>query len=204
MPDQRKKTPDAAETLAASYDLHQQAVDDLVSAAPENTPHYSQQELEKYRSGKTKRRFPEWLKVILIKFWFYGAICFFVFWGLGLYVRAQLDLYFAAAIVMGLCTDLLINHFLRFTEKLPGGSRRWIMVRSDGTVALLLNVAYAFLLLGLIITAYHAINTVLNLMGAGTLGVEPLLFGLIATGMDTLCILCRNTFAKIVADARKR
>ena len=121
---------------ASYYKLHTGAVEDLVSANKENTPKYSEAELNKYRSGsKAKWRFPQWLKIILIKTWFYGAVCFFVFWGLGLYLADQLDLAFVAAIVMGMVTDLLINHFLRFTEK-PGGSRKKAFFRKAGVAVI--------------------------------------------------------------------
>ena len=193
---------------ASYYKLHTSAVEDLVTASKENTPKYSEEELNRYRSGgKAKWKFPQWLKVILIKAWFYGAVCFFVFWGLGLYL-AQLDLQFVGAIVLGMVTDLLINHFLRFTEQLPGGSKKWIMVTRPGAAGFFLNVLYGFLLMFLIVTAYNLVNTVIVTLwggseGAPLLHVEPLFFGLAAMGADTLCVSCRNLLGKIVADAKK-
>ena len=204
-----KKQANKPETKEASYyQLHTGAVEDLVTATKENTPKYSDEELNRYRSGKSKRRFPQALKVVLIKFWFYGAVCFFVFWGLGLYLADQLDLSFVAAIVMGMVTDLLINHFLRFTEKLPGGSAKWIMVTRRGAGGFFLNLLYGFLLIFLVITFYQAVNTVIFTLHGGSetaplLHVEPLLFGLASTGADMLCVTIRNTLKKIVADAKK-
>ena len=203
-----KKTAKPADNKEASYyALHTEAVEDLVTATKENTPRYSEAELNRYRSGKTKRKFPQWLKGLLIKFWFYGAVCFFVFWGLGLYL-AQLDLQFVGAIVLGMVTDLLINHFLRFTEKLPGGSAKWIMVTKRGAGGFFLNLLYGFLLIFLVITFYQAVNTVIFTLHGGSetaplLHVEPLLFGLASTGADMLCVTIRNTLKKIVADAKK-
>ena len=199
--------PEAKE--ASYYQLHTGAVEDLVSATKENTPRYSEAELNKYRSGKKKWTFPKWLKVGLIKFWFYGAVCYFVFWGLGLYVADQLDLYFVAAIVLGMVTDLLINHFLRFTEKLPGGSKKWMMVTRRGTAGFFLNLLYGGLVLFLVITAYNVINTVIVTLYAGSetaplLTVEPIVFGLTATGADTLCVTIRNTLRKMVEDAKRK
>ncbi len=193
---------------ASYYQLHTDAVEDLVSATKENTPRYSQEELNKYRSGKTKWRFPQWLKVLGIKTWFYGAVCFFVFWGLGMYLVDQWDLYFVAAIVLGMVTDLLINHFLRFTEKLPGGNQRWIMVTKRGTAGFFMNLLYGFVLLFLVITLYQAVNTVIFTLYHGSenaplLHVEPIGFGLAVMGADTLCVTIRNTLKKIVADAKK-
>ena len=198
--------PEAKE--ASYYQLHTGAVEDLVSATKENTPRYSEAELNKYRSGKKKWTFPQWLKVGLIKFWFYGAVCYFVFWGLGLYVADQLDLYFVAAIVLGMVTDLLINHFLRFTEKLPGGSKKWMMVTRRGTAGFFLNLLYGFLLIFLVITAYNVINSgIVMLFGsenAPLLHVEPLFFGIVTTAADWLCVYIRNSFLKIVADAKSK
>ena len=203
-----KKQANKPETREASYyQLHTGAVEDLVTATKENTPKYSDEELNRYRSGKSKRRFPQALKVVLIKFWFYGAVCFFVFWGLGLYL-AGLDLQFVGAIVLGMVTDLLINHFLRFTEKLPGGSKKWILVTRRGTAGFFMNLLYGFLLMFLIVTAYNMINTVIVSIfgseGAPLLHVEPLGFGLIAMGADMLCVTIRNTLRKIVDDAKKK
>ena len=193
---------------ASYYQLHTDAVEDLVSATKENTPRYSQEELNKYRSGKTKWRFPQWLKVLGIKTWFYGAVCFFVLWGLGMYLVDQWDLYFVAAIVLGMVTDLLINHFLRFTEKLPGGNQRWIMVTKSGTAGFFMNLLYGFVLLFLVITLYQAVNTVIFTLYNGSesaplLHVEPIGVGLAVMGADTLCVTIRNTLKKIVADAKK-
>lgn len=203
-----KKQANKPETKEASYyQLHTGAVEDLVTANKENTPKYSEEELNRYRSGKSKRKFPQGLKVVLIKFWFYGAVCFFVFWGLGLYLSG-LDLQFVGAIVLGMVTDLLINHFLRFTEKLPGGSKRWMLVTRRGTAGFFMNLLYGFLLMFLIVTAYNMINTaIVALFGsenAPLLHVEPLGFGLIAMGADLLCVTIRNTLRKIVEDAKRK
>ena len=203
-----KKQANKPETKEASYyQLHTGAVEDLVTATKENTPKYSEEELNRYRSGKSKRKFPQGLKVVLIKFWFYGAVCFFVFWGLGLYLTG-LDLQFVGAIVLGMVTDLLINHFLRFTEKLPGGSKKWMMVTRRGTAGFFMNLLYGFLLMFLIVTAYNMVNTVIvGIFGsenAPLLHVEPLGFGLIAMGADMLCVVIRNTLRKIVDDAKKK
>lgn len=203
-----KPTPNKEQDKSSSYyQLHTQAVDTLVNATAENTPRYSKEELEKYRSFHGKWRLPETLKVLLIKVWFYGAVCFFVFWGLGLYVTAQLDLYFIAAVILGMVTDLLINRFLRFTEKMPGGSRRWLMVSRRGTMGFVMNLFYGFVLLFLVITIYYALNTLLQLLfgpSAPVLNVEPMLFGIFTTAADTLCILIRQTSASILADAGRK
>lgn len=185
------------------YQLHTKAVDDLVSASTDNTPKYSKEELEKYRSARGKWKLPEKLKVFLIKWWFYGAVCFFVFMGLGLYLADTLDLYFVAAVVMGMAADLLINRYLRFTEKLPGGSAAHTMVTLRGATGFFCNILYACLLLFLTVTAYGALNALLGALG-GYLGVEPIGFGIIVTGLDSMCLRLKSTLLKVVADARRQ
>ncbi|MBO5502724.1 MAG: hypothetical protein J6A48_11955, partial [Clostridia bacterium] len=56
------KQPTAAPTAGDTspyFQLHTQAVEDLVTASKENTPEYSKEELEKYRSSKGKFKLPE-------------------------------------------------------------------------------------------------------------------------------------------------
>ena len=194
-------------TNSSYYRLHTQAVEDLVNASRENTPQYSKEELEKYRSSASRFSLPEMLKAVLIKAWFYGAVCYFSFLGLGMYAADQLDLFFIAAILMGMVTDLLVNRCLRFMEKTPGASRRYLMVTRRGATGFFLNLLYAFVLLFLVATIYSAINALLLSLSGGDsaslLGVEPVLFGLFATAADALLLACRRLLMTIVADARQ-
>ncbi|MBQ4639839.1 MAG: hypothetical protein IJB69_04880 [Clostridia bacterium] len=204
MAKEKAKQPDKA--AGEYYQLHTGAVDDLVNTTAENAPRYSQAELDKYRSGKKKWKLPESVKALLIKFWFYGAVCFFVFMGLGVYVTNQWDMLFIGAVVLGMVTDLLINHFLRFTEKMPGGSRDWMLVTRRGAMGFFMNLMYGFLLMAAVITLYNLVNMMLiSVFGAKQmLGVEPILFGIFATGADMLFIAVKRTFRKIVEDAKNK
>lgn len=190
------------------YHLHTGAVEDLATANAENTPRYSKEELEKYTSAGRRKKVPVPLKVFLLKTWFYGAVCFFVFWGLGLYVSSQLDLCVIAALIMGMVTDLLINTLLRFGERRGGEGERHMMVTRTGVSGMLLNLLYAGLLMFLIVTAYAVINAVLGMisLAAGVslfLGVGPIGFGTCAACMDTLLIACRHMLTNMAADARR-
>lgn len=187
-----------------AYRLHRQAVEDLVSANEENTPQYSEEELDQYRSHRKGRTLPAGLKIALIKAWFYGAVCYFVFWGRGLYVRAQLDLMVAAGAVMGMVTDLLINSLLRFMERRKGESRAYMMVTLRGTGGLLLNLLYGEGLMFLVVTMYAAVNLCLSMLGAGMLGVGPLMFGVFATLADSALIRGKQMLCAMIRDARRK
>ena len=124
----RKKQTPADEQRAAAdyYRLNVKAVEDLVGANAENSPKVSEEELRRYRSGP-KTRLADWVKAVLIKVWFAGAVCFFFLWGLGTYVSDQLDQILILGVALGLVTDLLTNNLYRFYAKPAGANDRWMM-----------------------------------------------------------------------------
>lgn len=196
------------QTAAEYYKLNVQAVEDLVTADESNSPTVSEEELQKYRSG-SKLKLAQWLKISLIKAWFAGAVCFFFLWGLGNYVSHQLDRLFILGLALGFVTDLLTNNLLRFMEKTPGANARWMMFPKKGFVSLPLNVLYAFAVLACVVTTYNVLNIALiALSGAPAdsvpLGVEPILFGLLTLGWDTLFIRMKLLLGKIVQDAKNQ
>ncbi len=199
-------TPDEPRDAADYYRLNRQAVEDLVNATPENSPKVSEKELRKYRSGP-KIRLRDWMKVVLVKWWFGGAVCFFFYWGLGLLVPSMENMLLILGAALGMVTNLLTNNVLRFWAKVPGGNDRWMMVTRRGAPGLLLDVLYGYAVLACVVASYQAVNRLLiALTGAAAdsvpLGVEPILFGALAAGWDILWIRVRRTAVKILADAR--
>lgn len=183
------------------YHLHTKAVDDLVNAKKENTPKFSEEELKKYTSARGKLRIPEKIKVALLKVWFYGAICYFAFFGLGMYTADQLDLYFVSAVIMGMLTDLILSRCLRFLSKTEGGEKKHLFITARGMKGFFLNILYAFWLLFLVITFYSAINAFLAYTAGGMIGVEPILFGIVCMLSDFIMISMKNLMIRIVKDA---
>ena len=205
--EQKQSQKREQESLSAEtgyYRLKTDAVDRLLNA--ENAPKVSDEEIEKYIS-KHKRKIPSWLKVIFIKFWFSGAVCYFVMWGLGLMISG-LDLMAALAIVLGLVNDLLINNALRHFEPFSGAYDKWIMFPIKKFWTVFLNVVYAVILLFFIVQTYNVVNTLLvgSVETAETVavGVEPILFGLLFMGYDMMFLVLRNTLKKVFGDAQKK
>lgn len=198
----QEKPRDASEY----YKLNLKAVEDLVTADESNSPPVSEEELAKYRK-KSGVKLAQWLKILLIKFWFAGAVCFFFLWGLGYYLQDQLDQMIVVGFALGVVTDLLVNNLLRFMEKTPGGNDRWMMLPQKRFITLPLNILYGYLVLFLVVMTYQIINTVLIALtgAAGTipLGVEPILFGVFTGLWDTLLIKMKHTFIRIGQDARR-
>ena len=203
-----QKAQEAPRAAADYYKLNVRAVDDLVNATPENSPKVSEKELRKYRSGP-KIHLRDWVKAVLIKWWFAGAVCFFFYWGLGMLVPNMENMLLILGLGLGLVTDLLTNNVLRFWAKVPGGNDRWMMVTKRGAPGLLLDVLYCLLLLGCIVASYQVRNRLLSgLTGAAKdsvpLGVEPIVFGLLAAGWDFLLIQVKRTARKILSDAKEK
>lgn len=196
---------DAAKT-ADYYKLHTKAVKDLVEANEENSPPVSEKELRKYRSG-FKFHIPDIVKIMFIKWWFPACVCYFFFWGLGMYVHDTLDMLFITGIALGMVTDILTNNALRFLEPYAGAWSKWILFYKKRYATFPLNILYSLGLLFLVFTTYTAINVMLLKTAssdtAAFLGVEPIIFGLFYMGFDMLVNLMRNTFRNIMADAKK-
>ncbi len=194
---QNEKNTEEKRTKAPStnYELKSKAVDDLVSAEAGEAPEYDQEELDKYRSHKGIR-FPQLLKIALIKAWFAGAVCYFILWGLGIYLSSVIDMMFVLGVVLGMVTDLLVNNALRFLEKTPGENERWLMVRRKGVIGFFLNIFYGFVLLFCVYMLYNIINYAIIAVTGKTdtvpLGVEPVLFGTFYMAFDMLFVFIKQ------------
>lgn len=188
------------------YKLNKQAVEDLVTADKENSPEVSKEELKQYKKHSSIN-LPTWLKILFIKFWFAGAVCYFFLWGLGLYVPSHLDLMFITALAMGFVTDILENNILRFMEETPGENDKWMMVSVKGFISLIGNVLYSFVLMFCVYGAYNLINRAIIGVTGNTdsvpFGVEPLAFGLFYMGFDMLFLGIKVLLSKILVKTRK-
>lgn len=188
-----------------NYDLKSAAVEKLVQAQSGESEQYTQEELNRYT---TKKGFsiPTWLKIVLIKAWFAGAVCFFILWGLGNYLKAMLDMMFAVAVVYGMVTDLMVNNILRFLEKTPGEHNKWMLVTHRGMVGFGLNLLLGFVVIFCVYVTYSLLNyTIMSATGNFDIlpiGVEPLLFGLLCMGYDMLLIGMKRLLAGLIRDAR--
>lgn len=205
MAEKKQRTaPEDNRTTTDFYKLHSKAVSDLINANEENSPEVSEEELRMYRSGP-KLRLADWLKVILIKFWFAGSVCFFIFWGLSSYVSARLDLLVIFGIALGVVTDVLTNNILRYYAKKRGGNDRWMMFPKKRFATFFWNILYAFVLLLCVDFLYNLINLGFLAAGgtAGVIGVGPILFGVFYTGFDLLFIEAKRLFLRILDDAKR-
>lgn len=189
------------------YGLKKEAVERLVNADKKTYPKTKGDPGKQYRSGFLDR-IPSWVVALFIKFWFNGAVCYFVFWGLGLYVTDMLDMIVLIGVVMGMVTDLLVNNSLRFLESYDGQNSKWMMFPQKKHWTIFANVVYCMVILLGVISIYQAINVVGNSI-KGTedviiLGVEPILFGIFFMLVDLCFTGIKNLMHSIITDAKKK
>lgn len=191
----------SAEKQSEYYKLKTQAVDDLVNANEENSPPVSEEELRAYRSGP-RMKLADWVKILLIKGWFAGAVCYFFLWGLGLYLPNPLDQLLVTGLALGVVTDLMTNPVLRFFEKTPGENARWMMVERKSFSGLFLNILHGYVVLALVWCLYNLINylaaCITGVPDRVVLGVEPILFGVFSLGFDLLLIQLKHLVSRAV------
>ncbi|MDE7380007.1 MAG: hypothetical protein K2N14_03040, partial [Clostridia bacterium] len=122
-----KKKKNQESTIENYYDLKVDKVDELVAAlkgtdSPEEREQISlkisdctgeevqkkkkrEKEFDPYKVDKLSR-VPAWLKAIFIKFWFAGAVCYFIMMGTGV---QDFNAIIVTGVVLGIVVDVLVN-----------------------------------------------------------------------------------------------
>lgn len=202
------KNTDKENTTSKSYKLNTEAVDRLVNADKKTYPKTKEDPGKKYRSKGIIDKIPSPIKALFIKFWFNGAVCFFIYWGLGMYIWDTLDMIVILGIVMGMVTDLLVNNAFHFFAVTPGDNNKWMMFPKRKFWTFFTNIIYAIFLVYAVAWIYNAINIALNVISGSDgkifLGVEPVMFGLLYVAVDMIFIGMKNLAIKIINDAKKK
>lgn len=190
------------------YKLNTRAVEDLASADESNSPAVTPEELERY-GAKKHGGLPNWLKVCFVKFWFAGAVEFFMVTGLVLMFPAMAlaeNQIVIVGIVMGMVTDLLTNNVLRFMASPDGANDPWMMFAKRRYLTFFFNIIYAMLLIFIVNLLYIAVEAILGALsgGDGHIQVEPLLFGLFYLLSDLVLVGLKNLVIKLVSSRKNK
>ena len=188
------------------YDLKTDAVNRLVNADKLPRPTVNTDPGKEYRSKNFLAKIPSWVKALFIKFWFNGAVCFFIFWGLGMLIPNILDMLIVFGVVLGLVTDIFVNNIFRFIENYPGQNKKWMLIPKKANWTIFVNVAYSILVLFCVFYLYNFINfVIIDQMGGEVMfGVEPIAFGLPYLAVDMFFISIKNMIVSIVGDAMEQ
>ena len=188
------------------YDLKTDAVNRLVNADKLPRPAVNTDPGKEFRSKNFLAKIPSWVKALFIKFWFNGAVCFFIFWGLGMLIPNILDMLIVFGVVLGLVTDIFVNNIFRFIENYPGQNKKWMLIPKKANWTIFPNVVYSIVVLFCVFYLYNFINfVIIDQMGGDVMfGVEPIAFGLLYLAVDMFFISIKNMIVSIVDDAMKQ
>ncbi len=125
-----------------------------------------------------------WVKAAFIKFWFAGAVYFFVGWGLSIQSADQLDLVLVLGLIHGLVTDILVNRILVFIETPEKPCRKYILCYSKKFFSVPVNLVFSVFFVFFVAYVYHAINALAMSFGWVPdgfifIGAEPIGYGLL-------------------------
>ncbi|MDE7257225.1 MAG: hypothetical protein K2N50_04635 [Clostridia bacterium] len=229
----KKKKKNKETTIENYYDLKTKEVDELVAAlkgdidetqlepVTKNIAEITGEE-EKAKKGTKKAdfdpykvdkfsRIPAWIKAIFIKFWFAGACCYFVIWGLGRYIPDALDQAVLAGVFLGLFTDFFVNPIFRYMESSDKEYNNYMMFPFPFKKfwTFFANIIY-YIAIGLIVmVTFAGINKLAILInhqydGYVTVGVEPLLYGLLALIVDMAFIGIKDLIVYLVKRKKRK
>ena len=202
------------------YDLKTDKIDELVAILQGDTPEGENptsdiEEItgEKIESNSARKRnfdpyrrdklsaIPVWLKALLIKWWFAGAVCYFVNMGLGIYIPSALDLLILDGLLCGLIADVVVNPIFRMLESDKKEYNPYIMfpfpVKQFWT--LFANMLYYTVVFGGVNLCYLGINELITFTA-----VEPLLFGVFAVAVDMVFIGIKDLIVFLVKRAKRK
>lgn len=227
-----KKKKNKESTIENYYDLKVDKVDELVAALKGEAPPAEQEEIslkisdctgeeaETTKKDKKEKEFdpykidklsriPSWIKALFIKFWFAGAVCYFIMMGTGL---QDLDGAIVTGVVLGVVVDVLVNPLFGYMQSDRKEYDKYIMLPFPFKKfwTFFVNIIYYMGILVIIMLAYNGINTALNIIkdteNVYYIGVEPLLFGVLTTIVDMALIGVKDGIVYGVkkAKAKKR
>lgn len=226
----KKKNKIRESTIENYYDLKVDKVDELVAALKEEPPADSNDlsmfisdctgvdSPENYtRTGKKKQfdpykidflgRIPAWIKAFFVKWWFAGAVCYFIMWGLQNYVSDPLDLIVLTGVILGLVVEILVNPLLRYMERGEREYDNYIMFPFPFKAywTFFTNVIYYVLVAACVNLCYFGLNELINAVSGtqGITGVEPLLFGTFCVIADMVFIGIKDLAVYLVKRSKK-
>ncbi len=219
----KKKNKSPETTIENYYDLKVDKVDELVAvlkgetttleedvnyAMNANMGIYDPANVK--RNGKDKEfdpyktdflgRVPTWIKAIFVKFWFSGAVCYFIMMGI-MPNSGYLDQAVLTGAVMGMVVDILVNPLFRFMESDRKEYNAYMMFpfpfKSFWTF--FANIFY-YIIIGYLI----AVSYTYLVMAKVISGVEPLLFGVITVAIDMVFIGIKDGVVALVRHLKNK
>ncbi|MDE7181442.1 MAG: hypothetical protein K2O41_00230 [Clostridia bacterium] len=227
----KKKKKFKETTIEDFYDLRLDKVDELVAAlkgdedenaqeisfnvsdctgesADENRTRLGRQkQFDPYKVDKFSR-IPTWIKALFVKFWFAGAVCYFIMFGLR--ISDRLDQLVLTGAVLGLIVDVLVNPLFRYMESDRKEYNAYMMFPFPFKAfwTFFTNLIYYVLVLVCVNYCYLGLNELINCIKHTSdtihVGVEPLLFGVFTVACDMLFIGIKDGVVALIKKLKNK
>ncbi len=162
------------------------------------------EEIASYQKTSFFQKIPYWVKAIFLKYWFYGALFFFVAMGLSLTGE---NLAIAGGLIGGIVFDFMYGNLLLLMETEPGEHENHIIYKSKKIYSVIFNIL--FQLAVFFATAYLCIWIVSlfpneNGFATNWWFQEPLSMALIALIVDEFLLLIKYVIRIIIFKIKEK
>jgi hypothetical protein len=163
--------------------------DELLQDEEEHT-----QEIKKYDKGFLNK-VPYSIKAILIKYWFYGAVCFFSLMGF-IGISGE-NAALVGGLIAGALFDIACYNILEMMDHDNNKARYYMMYKSKKIYSIFINVVYqvAVFLIAMVIIS-SIVSTYKDPVNNWFLQ-EPLSIALVLTAIDAIFLLIKNLLVKL-------
>ena len=164
----------------------------------------SMDDLHAYKQQGFLARIPYWIKAVLLKYWFYGAICFFVLMGLGGAGANGENGAIVCGLIAGLVFDFIVYGIYRAMDSDKKESRYYVMYKSKKIWSVFVNIPYQLLvfILGMLIMT-SIVATYKDPVNNWFLQ-EPFSQALVLTALDAVFVLIKNLLVYLFRKKIKR
>lgn len=153
------------------------------------------QEIKKYDKGFLNK-VPYSIKAILIKYWFYGAVCFFSLMGF-IGISGE-NAALVGGLIAGALFDIACYNILEMMDHDNNKARYYMMYKSKKIYSIFINVVYqvAVFLIAMVIIS-SIVSTYKDPVNNWFLQ-EPLSIALVLTAIDAIFLLIKNLLVKLL------
>ena len=162
----------------------------------------SMDDLHAYKQQGFLARLPYWLKAVFLKYWFFGAIYFFVMMGL-----AELSGENAAILagtISGCLFDIVVYNILIMMDSDLNESRHYMIFKSKKIWSIFINIVYQVALFILTMIICSSLLSLIEKEGQVTYFLrEPFSVALVLSLLDATALFIKNIIVFLVNKNKK-
>ena len=153
------------------------------------------QEMKQYNKGFLNK-VPYSIKAILIKYWFYGAVCFFSLMGFIGNIGENAAL--ISGLIAGAIFDVACYNILEMIDSDNSKAKYYMMYKSKKIYSVLINVVYQVVVFLIAMTIISTVVATYEDPVNNWFLQEPLSIALVLTAIDAIFLLIKNLLVKLL------